>query len=100
MIDPSHQGPLSQCDDALLADLVEEISQQLEAGGSIDLDSYHRRFPTYADQLRQLVPALDILHRVGDVAINNGASPCDYVSGINMRPYAQAFVLTPVAWQQ
>ena len=55
MIDPKDQSPLSQCDDQLLADLVEEISQQLEAGGSIDLDSYYLQYPSYADQFGNLL---------------------------------------------
>jgi hypothetical protein len=54
--------------------LVEEISRQLESGDSIDLDSYCQQYPSYADQLRQLVPALDILHRVGSLASRKTAT--------------------------
>ncbi|MBM4094169.1 MAG: serine/threonine protein kinase, partial [Planctomycetes bacterium] len=75
MIDPRDQDPPAECDDELLADLVEQISLRLEAGGSIDLDAYYQQFPRHADQLRQLVPALDMLRRLGPVVSRNIAGP-------------------------
>ncbi len=68
--------PLSECDDESLADLIEEISQRLQAGGSIDLDLYCRQYPSHAAQLRQLVPALDILHRVGPTESSSEDADC------------------------
>jgi tetratricopeptide (TPR) repeat protein len=56
---------IGSCPDSgsrVLAELVEQVSQRIEAGELVDLEAYCRDFPEQADQLRQLVPALQVLN--------------------------------------
>ena len=47
--------------DSELAQLIGELTNRLQAGESIDLDSYVLANPAYADQLRKLFPAMCLL---------------------------------------
>jgi serine/threonine protein kinase len=47
--------------DPLLADIVEEVTARLQAGEVIDWEGYAQRYPDKADQLRALLPALQML---------------------------------------
>ena len=47
--------------DPEFANLLEELTQRLESNGGVDLEAYLERFPQYADQLEQLVPAMKTL---------------------------------------
>jgi serine/threonine protein kinase/WD40 repeat protein len=63
-------GPASTADppgksvDSFLADLVEDITNRLHAGEQIDVDALVAAHPEHADQLRQLLPALHVLHEL------------------------------------
>src|SRR5262245_21371514 len=46
---------------ALLAECVDEITNRLQAGEQVNLDEYCRRYPEYAERLRSLLPALEVL---------------------------------------
>ena len=59
--DPSDFGDL----DPRLADLMEAVTGQLEAGETIDLDQLVREHPDCADQIRRLIPALQNLAVIG-----------------------------------
>jgi eukaryotic-like serine/threonine-protein kinase len=48
-------------DDAALADLVEELTERLQAGDPAAPDDVLRRHPAHADRLRPLLPALQAL---------------------------------------
>lgn len=64
-------------DDVALACLLEELSQRLATGEAIELESYCRRFPQYAEELRSLMPVLErlaALHRT-DQTTGEGGSP-------------------------
>jgi serine/threonine protein kinase len=50
---------------ALLAELVEEITQAIEAGTPVDLDAYLLAFPQHAEELRRLLPAVQALGQLG-----------------------------------
>jgi serine/threonine-protein kinase len=52
---------LSQQTDQVLADLVAEITDRLHAGERVDLEEYLARCPEYAERLRRLLPALEVL---------------------------------------
>jgi serine/threonine-protein kinase len=45
--------------------LVEELTNGIQAGESIDLEDYARQYPEYADSIRQLLPALEVLADLG-----------------------------------
>jgi len=53
-------------EDQVLADLVEQWTRQLHSGEAIDWQGCARDYPQYADQLRELWPALQALAGVGD----------------------------------
>ena len=55
----------SATDDEHLADLVEEITQKIEDGESIDPREYQQRFPQLAERLAQLIPAMRLLESIG-----------------------------------
>src|SRR5262245_48833351 len=48
-----------------LAELVEEITQALEAGTPVDLDAYLLAFPQHAEELKRLLPAVQALGQLG-----------------------------------
>jgi serine/threonine protein kinase/Flp pilus assembly protein TadD len=47
--------------DVVLAEVVEELTNRLQAGESVDVESYVRKHPEHAERLRQLLPALEML---------------------------------------
>ncbi|MDV6028997.1 MAG: protein kinase [Phycisphaera sp. RhM] len=52
-----------------LAELVEAIVHQLQAGRSVDLSDYSRRYPHLAEQLRDLIPTLRFLDGAREVSV-------------------------------
>jgi serine/threonine protein kinase/tetratricopeptide (TPR) repeat protein len=47
--------------DAVLDDLIEELTQKIQAGEPIDVEAYVRGHPDHAEMIRALVPALAVL---------------------------------------
>ncbi len=45
----------------LLANLLEELTQQIDAGQAVDFDLYARQYPALADELRELLPTLQLV---------------------------------------
>ncbi|HEV3082870.1 MAG TPA: tetratricopeptide repeat protein [Gemmataceae bacterium] len=64
--------------DPLLADLIEELTAKLQAGEKVDLAAYADAHPGHAQQLRQLLPALQMLAAVGSSAGGDSASASAY----------------------
>src|SRR5262245_17093916 len=62
---PSLRPGTSEGTDALLADLIEEITDKLRAGVAVDVDAYVARHPERAAQIRELLPALQVLAAAG-----------------------------------
>ena len=56
-------------DDPVLADLVERLTAQLQAGETPDLSACTRQHPEYAGQLRELFPALKALAGMGKTVV-------------------------------
>jgi hypothetical protein len=54
--------------DPVLAELIEQITDQLHAGQSLDLDACIQQHPEKADELRRLWPALQMLAVTGSSA--------------------------------
>ena len=44
-----------------IAELVEEMSKKLQAGDTVDPETYVDRFPEHAEEIRSLIPTLDLL---------------------------------------
>ena len=67
--DPEDRPPLetpSLCDDdPVLADLVEELTARLQAGVVLDGEALAREYPSHAEQLLELLPALEALAHAG-----------------------------------
>src|SRR5438876_12255293 len=61
--------------DPLLADLIEELTAKLQAGEKVDLAAYADAHPGHAPQLRQLLPALQMLAAVGSSAGSHASAP-------------------------
>ncbi len=57
--------------DHAFADLVEEITRAIEAGEPVDLAPYEDEYPGYAERLRRLVPALQVLDDIGLSAVRS-----------------------------
>src|SRR5690242_1240524 len=55
--------------EAILVDLFEEIASKLQAGEPVDLEGYVRAYPEQAEQLRRLLPAIDVLADLGRSAV-------------------------------
>ena len=49
----------------VLFDLVEEITNKLHAGESLDLDAYSREYPEYIERLRAVLPSLELFAEFG-----------------------------------
>ena len=47
--------------DPRLAALVDELTDRLQAGEAVDLEAFIGRYPERADQVRQLIPALELI---------------------------------------
>ncbi|MHB0960426.1 MAG: hypothetical protein ACYC0X_31530 [Pirellulaceae bacterium] len=52
--------PSASCE-AELAQLCEEISDRLRRGQTPDLEDYAARWPRHADELRQFLPAMQMM---------------------------------------
>jgi serine/threonine protein kinase len=55
--------------DPRFADLIEELTEKLQSGQPVDFEACLREHPEYADQIRQLLPALRML---ADVSRSGG----------------------------
>jgi serine/threonine protein kinase len=66
--------------DQALGLLVEELTAKLQAGQTVDLELYIQEHPQYAEQLRQLCPALQMLADLGRSA-GSGSGRILAVSG-------------------
>ena len=59
--------------DPALAELVERLTARLQAGDAVDLDAIAANHSEYADRLRQLLPALEVLADLGRSAEHEAA---------------------------
>ena len=46
---------------SLLATLVDELTNRVQAGEALDWDAVEREYPEYAEKLRRLLPAMGAL---------------------------------------
>ena len=69
--------------DPILADLVEQFLQRLQAGESLDPSGFAAQHPDHAESLRQLLPALEMMADLGRSAVRDrtGLPPSEDISG-------------------
>src|SRR5438477_11883995 len=60
-------------DDALAAELIEELASRLRAGAPVDLETLIQQHPAQAERLRKLLPAIQVLADLGDSAASGSA---------------------------
>jgi serine/threonine protein kinase len=65
MVATSRPRSVSGAGDAVRADLIDEVSRQLEAGEQVDLDAYIAAHPERDEKLRLVLPALAVLADLG-----------------------------------
>jgi serine/threonine-protein kinase len=65
MVATSHARSLPSATDPLLAELIDEVSRQLEDGEPVDLDAFIAAHPERAEALRLVLPALAVLADLG-----------------------------------
>jgi serine/threonine-protein kinase len=61
-------------EDRILIDLVDEIARKVQAGEAVDVQACLAAHPGYADRLRQLLPAVEVLADLGRSASRGEAS--------------------------
>jgi serine/threonine protein kinase/Tfp pilus assembly protein PilF len=61
----SSLAPSQSSTASVLAEVVEEFTNRLQAGEAVDVESYIRRHPEHAERIRQLLPALELLADLG-----------------------------------
>jgi hypothetical protein len=60
--------------DEILARILEEITQEVEAGQRVDPAKYEARYPQYAQRIRDLVPAAEALGELGHPCVRSSRS--------------------------
>ena len=64
-------------DDPVLGELIDQVGQRLQAGESVDVEALVQEHPQYAESLRRLLPALQVLadfSRSAERAIARGSA--------------------------
>ncbi len=77
MVQPPSQQPAESDLEADFADLVDRLSQKLQAGISVNIDQLTRDHPEHVDRLRGLLPALEAAAEIGAAASALSAEPPD-----------------------
>jgi hypothetical protein len=62
-------------EDAALSARVEEIANRFQAGEPVDVEAYLGEHPAQADQLREVLPALQALAELGRSATGETSGP-------------------------
>ena len=65
MSEPSQTLNSADQGDVILARILEEITQEVEAGQRVDAAKYETQYPQYAQRIRDLVPAAEALGELG-----------------------------------
>jgi WD40 repeat protein/serine/threonine protein kinase len=66
---------------AVLVEIVEEATNKIHAGEPVDVEAYAREHPELAEQLRRLLPALDVLAKLGQSSVAGDAALTSSVPG-------------------
>jgi len=77
MVDQTPETAPRPSGSEVLDDLYEEITRKVQAGESVDLAAYARDYPQYADQLPELVQAVQALADLGLSVSRESSGPAD-----------------------
>ncbi len=61
--------------DAVLDDLIDEVTRRIQAGERVDPEAYASRYPEYGGQIRELLPALAFLAELPSIGECGDTSP-------------------------
>jgi serine/threonine protein kinase/tetratricopeptide (TPR) repeat protein len=61
-------------EDSVLMHLLDEITDRVQAGGPVDVEAYAQAHPEYADRLRQILPAVQMMVNLGHSAASGETS--------------------------
>src|SRR5262245_1102117 len=61
--------------DQVLNDLIDELTARIQNAESVDVEECIAQHPEYADQLRRLIPALQVLAELSHSRDADGAAP-------------------------
>jgi hypothetical protein len=65
-MNPSVDRPVSGVgEDPVLTELVEDLANLLQAGEPVDLEGFLREHPDHAEELRRLLPAVQLMAELG-----------------------------------
>ena len=81
MTEQAHNTGVEPTASDLLDDLYEKITAKVQAGEGPDLEAYARKFPEYADQLRELARAIGVLADLGLSISGEGSTATRPVRG-------------------
>jgi serine/threonine protein kinase/predicted Zn-dependent protease len=81
----SSPGP-DDGDESLFEDLVEELTDRLQAGDAVDVEAFLARHPAQAERLWRLIPSLELMGDLGQWSIRGagrvGPPPTDPAAGL------------------
>jgi WD40 repeat protein/serine/threonine protein kinase len=60
--------------DAALADWVEELANRIQGGEAVDVEAYAREFPERAEELRRLLPTIEMMAAFGSAPAGDATS--------------------------
>jgi serine/threonine protein kinase len=73
---------VSQEDDAVLANLIAELTDKLHGGAAVDVDEFLARHPEHAAELRRLLPALELVDDLKDLPGSAAAAAREAGGGV------------------
>lgn len=72
---PSRPQPAEQADSESFLELVEQLTDRLQAGEVLDSAALAAAYPDYAERLQQFLPALEVLAEIGRSASASRPNP-------------------------
>ncbi len=81
MTERVHHTGAEPASSEVLDNLYEKITAKVQAGEEPDLEAYARKFPEYADQLRELARAIGVLADLGLSISGEGSAASGPVRG-------------------
>jgi len=71
----SSRPSLSDPEDPVLGDLIDELARQVQAGAQVDIEAYLQAHPEHAQELRRLLPMVHGMAEWGRSVSGTGSSP-------------------------
>ena len=75
MIEPTRAAHPDAHSEHVLDDLLDEISNKLQAGEPVDVEAYIREHPEHQQRIRQLLQAMELMTNLKDSVLGDEAQP-------------------------